>query len=133
MTRLVYRAVGGAKGERYPAWLAALDGKSGVYVIRRASDKRVLYVGESHSGNLRKTLIRHFEAWRRDRKNRGAVHDWSRHTGQTYGRGDVEVAYLVVRRDVAQKVQFALIQKLSPRDNGVDGSGEFGDLSDVPF
>lgn len=131
--RLTFRVVGGAKGDRYPEWVAALDGKSGCYVIRRKSDKKVLYVGESHTGNLRKTLVRHFELWRRNKKNKEAVHDWSRHTGQTYERGDIEVAYLVVRRDTAQKVQFALIQRLSPRDNDVDGSGTLGDLSDVPF
>ena len=133
MVRLYYRAIGGAKGDRYPTWVAALDGKSGCYVIRRASDKKVLYIGESHKGHLRKTLIRHFEAWRRDRRNKGAVHEWGRHTGQTYDRADCEVAYLIVRRDVAQKAQFALIQKLNPRDNDVDGSGAHGDLSDVPF
>lgn len=131
--RLTFRSVSGAKGAAYPAWVQALEGKSGVYAIKSAITGDVLYVGESHSGQLKKTLVRHFERWERDRSNRKADHAWSRHTGQTYGRSYVTVWALVTRKDQAVKIQFQLIQKLQPRDNEIDGSGAVGDLSDVPF
>lgn len=133
MEPLRYRTVGGDTGDKYPAWIQALDGKSGVYVIKRKRDGKILYVGESHSHALKKTLIRHFQQWRRDKQNRHAVHDWHRHTGRTYDRDEVLVFALVTRKDQAQKIQYRLIQRLAPLHNDVDGSGEFGDLSDVPF
>jgi len=64
---MTYRPLGG-RGERYPDWVQALRGKSGVYVIReRDADGRpiVVYVGESHSNRLYDTLTRHFQEWRR--------------------------------------------------------------------
>src|SRR5262245_12003108 len=67
---LIYRPVG-ATGERYPAWIDELRGKSGVYVIReiqRDGSSEVVYVGESHSGRLYETLTRHFQAWRRRKR-----------------------------------------------------------------
>lgn len=130
--RLNFRAIGGKAGDRYPEWLLAVDGKSGVYVIKSKAG-RVLYVGESHTGRLKATLVRHFQVWRRDKLNIYSKTDWSRTTGQTYDRGDVLVWVHPCRKDQAQKLQYRLIQQLSPRDNHVDGSGELGDLSDVPF
>src|SRR5690349_11329061 len=59
---LSYRPIGGT-GERYPAWVRALHGKSGVYLIReRQSDgtNPVVYIGESHANRLYQTLTRHF-------------------------------------------------------------------------
>lgn len=37
---------------------------SGVYVVRRAADRVVLYVGMSEQGVMWKTLQRHFQAWK---------------------------------------------------------------------
>jgi murein DD-endopeptidase MepM/ murein hydrolase activator NlpD len=51
---LTYRSIG-ARGERYPAWVQALRGQSGVYVIRERTaegDPVVVYVGESHTQRL---------------------------------------------------------------------------------
>jgi hypothetical protein len=65
---LIYRAVG-ASGERYPDWVRALDGKSGVYVIKqiqRDGSEEVVYVGESHSGRLYDTLTRHLQTVRHE-------------------------------------------------------------------
>jgi hypothetical protein len=82
---------------------------------------------------LKRTLVRHFQQWDRKRGNKRADHAWSRHTGHVYDRADVLVWALVTRKDRSQRLQFAMIQKFRPRDNEVDGSEEFGDLSDVPF
>lgn len=65
---LIYRPIG-ATGERYPDWIRALDGKSGVYVIReiqRDGSAETVYVGESHSGRLYDTLTRHFQTVRHE-------------------------------------------------------------------
>lgn len=51
-------------GDGWDAWLRALDGRSGVYVIRSRDSGTILYVGESHTGNLYDTIARHFQAWR---------------------------------------------------------------------
>ena len=65
---LIYRPIG-ASGEPYPDWIRALDGKSGVYVIReiqRDGSVETVYVGESHSGRLYDTLTRHFQQVRHE-------------------------------------------------------------------
>jgi hypothetical protein len=67
---LSYRPIGGS-GERYPDWLRALRGKSGVYIIRerqRDGSNPVVYVGESHAGRLYQTLTRHFQTVRHEAK-----------------------------------------------------------------
>jgi hypothetical protein len=60
---LTFRPI--ADGRKPATWLAALKNKSGVYVIRELGLvlKPVLYVGESHTNNLRKTITRHFQKW----------------------------------------------------------------------
>jgi len=110
MARLSFRSVSaGLLGDffdaKYPAWLRALRGKSGVYVIRSANNKQVLYVGESHTGNLYETLTRHFQSWS------------GRTAGVTYGRGSVLVAVKVTTAGRAVDTQNRLICELSPRDN----------------
>ncbi len=65
---LKYRPVG-ASGEPYPDWVRALDGRSGVYIIReiqRDGTHVTVYVGESHAGRLYQTLTRHFQAVRHE-------------------------------------------------------------------
>ena len=52
---LSYRSIG-RSGESYPAWVRALRGKSGVYIIRerqRDGSNPVVYVGESHTSRVR--------------------------------------------------------------------------------
>lgn len=110
MARLSFRSpsagfLGDLFGAEWPDWVRDLEGKSGVYVIRSKNAKRVLYVGESHSGRLRKTLVRHFQAWS------------GKTAGVTYPRGDVEIAVEVTGPARAVARQNALICKLAPRDN----------------
>lgn len=50
------------RGEFNPLLRAAFTKASGAYVIRERDSRRVVYVGESHTGNGWKTLIRHFHA-----------------------------------------------------------------------
>jgi hypothetical protein len=69
---------------------------------------RVLYVGESHTGNLAKTLKRHFYPWRDDAER---VHN-------TYDRHAVEVAVRLTPPPAAVGAQDNLIRRLEPRDNG---------------
>lgn len=59
-----YRPVGD-RGEPYPAWVRALRGKAGVYVIRDASTHECLYVGSS-STQLYDTLTRHLQTVRHE-------------------------------------------------------------------
>lgn len=91
--------------KKYPPWVSTLAGRSGVYVIRSFLTARTLYIGESHTGRLRKTMLRHFQAWD------GPT------AGNLYGRGNVEVAVCFERRDRAQDRQSELIRRLGPRDN----------------
>ncbi len=89
------------------AWLSELGDRSGVYVIRDARSHRVLYVGESHSGRLRKTLLRHFQKWS------------GRTAGPTYPPAGVEVALRLTPPPSAVAAQDNLICRLAPRDNEV--------------
>lgn len=123
MSRLLYRSpsagfFGDLFGAEWPAWVRDLAGKSGVYVIREAGG-RVLYVGESHTGRLKKTLLRHFQAWS------------GKTAGVTYSRGAVEIAVEVTQPGRAVARQNSLICKLQPRDNTV--SPECPLHNDDPF
>ena len=91
----------------------APDGKSGVYIIAEApaddSDEehgRVLYVGHSHTGALRRTLIRHFQHWK------GAT------AGVTYDPATVVVLiYTTDDGEEAKRWERAAIKDFGPRDN----------------
>jgi hypothetical protein len=104
--------IGDIFGAEWPEWVRALDGKSGVYFIRSLATKQILYVGESHSGNLKKTFLRHFQAWS------------GRTAGKTYLRGDVDAAAIVTPPARAVAFQNSQILKLEPRDNTVSPKGE---------
>ncbi len=128
---LAYRALGDV-GEPYPEWVRALRGKSGVYVIRDASSRDVLYVGMSER-NLYDTMTRHLQRWTRwkgfwrEQYSRGGQrHD----PGTTYARPRVEVAVRLTARDRAADEEARLIRTLAPRDNLL---GATPDLEDVPF
>ena len=128
---LIYRPVG-TSGERYPAWVRALDGKSGVYVIKeiqRDGSEETVYVGESHTGRLYDTLTRHLQTWRRRKtfwrdQFGGQGHD----PGLTYPRHRVRIAARVLSPMRAMAEETRLIHKLRPRDNLLkqldDGSTE---------
>jgi hypothetical protein len=122
---LVYRPVG-SPGEAYPEWVRALKGKAGVYVIRDADSREIVYVGSS-STQLYATLTRHFQTWRRWkgfwRGQYGEGHD----PGLTYDRDSVEVAVRLTSPSKSLDEEMRLIARLKPRDNligQVDAAGE---------
>jgi excinuclease UvrABC nuclease subunit len=124
---LVPATLAGTK--RYHPLLAQLRGvkASGVYAIADRSG-RVLYVGESHSGRLYDTITRHFRAWAIDPRNDPAGR---RRGGTMYDRREVRVAYVVTDPSVAQAFQFAEIDRLTPRDNQVQGKSR-DTIDDLP-
>ena len=133
--QLLFRPLG-TSGERYPDWVRALDGKSGVYVIKevqRDGTEQVVYVGESHTGRLYDTLTRHLQTWRRQKKFwrdhfGGQGHD----PGLTYERDRVLVATRVLSPQRAIAEETRLIRKLRPRDNLLKQPAD--DIEDdVPF
>lgn len=107
MRDLNYRPMCNERGE-FPEWLNALRNQSGAYVIRARGSGRTLYVGESHTGNLAKTIKRHFYSWRDDGERKHA----------TYDRRRVEIAIRLTPPNSAVGAQDNLIRRLEPRDNG---------------
>ena len=103
-----FRPVGN-DGDPYPDWVRNLATSSGVYAIRDSDSKQVLYVGESHTGNLYATLTRHLQAWSSDDSDR---------TFNSYHRYAVEVAVMrITRRGDVAAAQSRLIGELEPSDN----------------
>lgn len=92
---------------------------SGVYAITDFKTRKVLYIGESHSGRLYDTITRHFRNRRVDPANDA---QGRRRGGVTYDRRAVRVIYLITKAEEAQAIQYAEIQRLRPRDNTIDGS-----------
>lgn len=111
----------GKKGEQFPKWLRDLDGKHGVYAIRTRGFifSTVVYVGESHTGNLYKTVTRHLQAWHRSKKFWSGQYAPSQtDPGHTYARGDCDVAVEVTKSGAkALALQTKWIRELKPRDN----------------
>lgn len=97
----------------YERWLTDLrgNGLNGVYLIRDTDDKRVLYVGESHSGRLFGVISRHLFAW------------CGPESGRRYDPLRIEIAVVAADNPLADPVadQFAYIQKFRPRDNTHEG------------
>lgn len=115
---LAYRPIGRAY-EPYPEWVRALRGMSGVYVIRDRGTREVLYVGESHSGNLYETMTRHFQRWTRWKRwwDGQYAETAGNDPGLTYPRDAVEVAARITTQDEALDEEHRLIERLRPRDN----------------
>lgn len=92
-------------------WVRSLRGHDGVYLIRDAAHRQILYIGESHTGRLYETLTRHLYAW----SGFGA--------GPSYDPRAVEVAVIVAETPLDDPVadQYALIQRHEPPDNVMDG------------
>lgn len=129
---LTYRSVG-ERGEPYPAWLRAIRGQSGVYVIReRDADGQpvVVYVGESSAGRLYETLTRHLQGWRRWKGFWAGQYAEGHDPGLTYDRASVEVAVRVTPAADALDEEARLIRRLRPRDNLL---GQPEPVEEVPF
>jgi len=81
-------------------------GASGVYLIR-SKGGAIVYIGESHTGRLRKTMKHHFQSW----------------TGPTAGprfsAAGHEVAIVPASAARAVAVQDKLIARHQPRDNTI--------------
>lgn len=124
----------GRAGEPYPDAVRALEGDSGVYAIRSKATRMVLYVGESHTGRLRRTLTRHLQGWGRDKglwRGQFSAHD----PGLIYPRDKVEVRWWLTEASQAYETQNRLIRRLSPRDNiaGNDHARGVDFIPDLPF
>ena len=115
--RTAWRSPWSSRSDSWADWIKALDGKSGVYVIRNSRSKQILYVGRSYTGRLKKTLIRHFQRWK------------GLNAGVVYRRGEVEVSVKVMpkRSGTIERVEQRYIAGLRPRDN------ETGWPDEVPF
>ena len=108
-------------GENWPEWVRDLAGKSGVYVIRSRDSGRIFYVGESHTGRLRKTLTRHFQSWS------GPT------SGKRYSRNAVEIAAIPTAAAKAVPLQNRLIASLEPADNTISPAGPLPAKDSNPF
>jgi hypothetical protein len=115
------------RGGKPAAWVRQIkSGRSGVYEIRRrpelADDSagRVLYVGESHTGRLRKTMLRHFQTWD------GPT------AGPTCDPTTCEVAIRYCPPSAAPGLETAWIAELDPRDNR-QKTGDEPAAAEVPF
>lgn len=108
---LNYSPICDARG-RWLKWLKQFRKRSGVYVIRKPGllFQTVLYVGESHTDSLKKTLLRHFEKWT------------GKTAGPTYPRTKVEVAVISCKASEAVALQNKVIGELNPQDNIVGES-----------
>ena len=64
MSRLRWQSPVAVEGRGLADWLRDLrGGLNGVYLIRDARTREMLYVGESHTGRLYETLTRHLYSW----------------------------------------------------------------------
>lgn len=81
---------------------------AGVYLIRNARTKEVLYIGFSYS-NLIKTLYRHFQSWSENN-----------HTHATYSpTGPYQIRFMIgMDGSQAAALEQQMIQRHQPRDNG---------------
>lgn len=99
------------------------DEASGVYAIRRKSDRTVEYIGESHTGRGWKTLQRHFQDYSGTFKDRSEYTRpnadgleaalWVTSSGPRSGKGEGDQAAL--------DLQAKLIAKYGPTENRDDG------------
>jgi len=99
-------------GGKIRPWVRELAGKSGVYVIReKGLFGSIVYIGESHTGRLNSTMLRHFQHWTGKTK------------GPTFARSNVEIAVFKTRKEKAVELQNALIAEHKPVLNVVAKPG----------
>ncbi len=101
------------QGHQINDWVKALKGKSGVYVIREKAHPlvvfldmaEVIYIGESHTGRLYSTLLRHFQRWT------------GKTAGPTFPVSKIEVAVVRCPANRALALQNAMIEEYRPKLN----------------
>lgn len=94
----------------FAEWLNELRNQSGAYVIRDRRTHTVLYIGESHTGQLAKTIKRHFYKWPDDANRKHFTTKPDR----------VEVAVRLTPPGTATAAQDNLIQRLQPSENRLE-------------
>jgi len=101
------------EGRQIAAWVKELKGKSGVYVIREKAHPiidflgmaEISYCGESHTGRLYATLLRHFQKWT------------GKTAGPTFAASKVEVAIVRCPASRALDLQNSMIAEFRPKLN----------------
>ena len=94
------------EGRTVAEWVKGLKGRSGVYLIRESGFfGSVKYIGESHTGRLYSTLLRHFQHWK------GPT------AGPTFPVTKYEVAIVRVPAAKAVELQNTLIAEYRPELN----------------
>ena len=108
------------------AWnpkLAQYQNASGVYVLRDRSSGSVVYVGESHTDRLYRTLLRHFH----DSSGKfAAMSEWVHHAP-----GRLEVLVFETPKNEALEAEQEAIMYYEPLVNKLGASSE--EPEDVPF
>jgi hypothetical protein len=85
--------------------------KSGVYLIKK--NNKVVYVGESHTNNLYKTLYRHFQFWNDKVPQKRVTFKNDRSSGK------IKVRVIITTKSQAVRLQKYLIKKIKPSKNEV--------------
>jgi excinuclease UvrABC nuclease subunit len=83
--------------------------KSGVYLIKK--NNKVVYVGESHTNNLYKTLYRHFQLWNDKVPQKRVTFKNDRSSGK------IKVRVIITTKNQAVRLQKYLIKKYKPSKN----------------
>jgi len=81
-------------------------GRNGVYAIRDKDSHDVLYVGESHTGRLWKTMLRHFQGQRTFE----GIGEW---THPDHAQVQVQL-YLTTSGADAQDLELVIVSRLAP-------------------
>jgi excinuclease UvrABC nuclease subunit len=95
------------EGGKFNKRFSEFKNLSGVYIIKGKVLGTILYIGESHTGNLEKTVKRHFWTWNDD----------FLHHHFTYEPILCEVMITNTTAASAKEKQDELILKYKPRDN----------------
>lgn len=110
-------------GKWNPKLLDALDKRSGAYAVRDAETRRVLYVGESHTDRMWRTLLRHFQDPTGRFAQRG---EWTNATPER-----LEVRAWFTSKADAECKEAHVIDRLHPLHNRSDGRCDAD--TDFPF
>ncbi len=128
-------------GDEYNGAIRALaHHQSGAYAFRERRSRRLLYVGESHTGRLWKTLLRHVQpgtrstCTKRDPKRRGGCLLFADLREWTYAgdAADLDVAIWLTSKGDARELEGELIERLEPEHNE-RGHEAPDDDDDTPF